>query len=132
MPKSGIERRDFLQMGAVTVAVPSFLAACANGRTGPGPESLAMRASPSYFEQGFGVTQAQIKKVMAAALSRGGDFADLYFEHSSDLSVGYEDGKVNSARTSVGLGVGIRVVVGDQTGYAFTEELTEASMLAAA
>ena len=40
--------------------------------------------------------------------------------------------KLNSARTSIGLGVGIRVVVGDQTGYAFTEELTVESMTAAA
>ena len=130
--KSGLARRDFLQMGAVTVAVPGFLAACANGRASVGPGTLAARTAPDYFERGFGITQESIKKVMAAALSRGGDFADLYFEHSSDLSVGYEDGKVNSARTSVGLGVGIRVVVGDQTGYAFTEELTLDSMVAAA
>ena len=129
---NGIARRDFLQIGAVTVAVPGFLAACANGRAGVGPASVTKGASPQYFEQRFGVTKENIKKVMAAALSRGGDFADLYFEHSSNLSVGYEDGKVNSAQTSVGLGVGIRVVVGDQTGYAFTEELTVDSMMAAA
>ncbi len=130
--KSGMERRDFLQAGVVTVAVPGFLAACATGRSKQGPASLAAGMSPGYFEQNFGVTKETIRKVMAAALSRGGDFADLYFEHSSGLSVAYEDGHVNSAQTSVGLGVGIRVVVGDQTGYAFTEELTVESMTAAA
>ncbi|MEL6188730.1 MAG: TldD/PmbA family protein, partial [Myxococcota bacterium] len=129
--KSGIARRDLLQVGAVTVAVPGFLAACASGRSNPGPEVGVPVASAHDFER-FGVTKETIGKVMAVALSRGGDFADLYFEHSSDLSVGYEDGKVNRAQTSVGLGVGIRVVVGDQTGYAFTEELSLDAMTAAA
>ncbi len=134
MPKNGrIERRDFLKAGAVTLAVPGFLSACANTKGAVGSKTMATAPlTPDYFEKNFGVTPEHIRKVMAAALSRGGDFADLYFEHSSSLSVGYEDGAVNRANTSVGLGVGIRVVVGDQTGYAFTEELTLASMSAAA
>ena len=35
-----------------------------------------------------------------------------------------EDGPVNRAFTSVELGVGVRVVKGDQTGYGYTEDLT--------
>ena len=131
-PKSGIDRRELLKIGASTVAVPGFLGACSHGRVGAGPLSMTEAQSPGYFEQNFGVTQESLRGVMAAALSRGGDFADLYFEHSSELEVGYEDGKVARAGTSIALGVGVRVVVGDQTGYAFTEDLSLESMQAAA
>jgi TldD protein len=43
-----------------------------------------------------------------------------------------EDGVIGSARAHVDLGVGLRVVVGDQVGYAYTEDLGEEAMLAAA
>lgn len=85
-----------------------------------------------YFETEFGITDALCRKVIEKALSRGGDFADLYFEHSISNWVLLEDGKVDRAYGSVDLGVGIRTVNGDQMGYGFTQELTEESMLAAA
>lgn len=80
----------------------------------------------------FGIDEALCRRVLSAALSRGADDADLYFEHSGSTSVALSDGKVNRASTHVDLGVGVRVVVGDQVGYAYTEDLTEASMIQAA
>jgi TldD protein len=70
--------------------------------------------------------------VLEQALSKGGDFADLYFQHRLGRSLALEDGKVNRAHSSVDLGAGVRVVRGDQTGYAFTEELTDTALLQAA
>src|SRR5690606_28755189 len=58
------------------------------------------------------------------ALGKGADRADLYFEHRVSTWVSLEDGEVNRAYTSVDLGVGVRAVKGDQTGYGYTEELT--------
>ncbi len=84
-----------------------------------------------YFDQ-FGVTDESIRAVLTTALSRGADDADLYFEHSGSTSVALSDGKVNRASTHVDLGVGVRVVVGDQVGYAYTEDLSTEAMLAAA
>lgn len=84
-----------------------------------------------YFESEFGITDGLCKKVLERALSKGGDFADLYFEHRISNGLNLEDGKVNNASGSVDLGVGIRTVKGDQIGYGFTQELTEESMLAA-
>jgi TldD protein len=69
---------------------------------------------------------------MQKALSKGGDFADLYFEHTIRNWVILEDGQVNQAYGWVDLGVGIRTVKGSQVGYGFTQELNEKSMLAAA
>ncbi len=85
-----------------------------------------------YFESEFDVTDNLCRKVLAEALAKGGDFADLYFEHTISNYVILEDGKVNQAYCDVSLGVGIRTVKGDQVGYGFTQELTEKSMLAAA
>ncbi|NOY28069.1 MAG: TldD/PmbA family protein [Oligoflexia bacterium] len=89
-------------------------------------------APGAWFEDGFGITPELLRRVMSAALSKGGNDCDLYFEHAASTSVRLSDGKVNAAGTHVDLGMGVRVVVGDQVGFAFTEELTPAAMMAAA
>jgi len=94
--------------------------------------SLARAGNPAYFEAEFGISDGLCQKVLAKALSKGGDFADLFFEHTISNWVILEDGKVNRAYSDVALGVGIRTVKDDQVGYGFTQELTEESMLAAA
>src|SRR5512147_866949 len=81
-----------------------------------------------YFER-FGVTEPLIAETLAAALSRGGDHADVYFQHRVASDVGVEDGEVNRAHASVELGVGVRVVKGDQTGYGYTEDLALPSLV---
>src|SRR5438132_4853304 len=73
-----------------------------------------------------------IRETLAAALSSGGDSADVFFQHRVSNSLGLEDGAVNRAYTSVQLGAGVWVVKGDQQGYAFTEELTLESLKRAA
>ena len=77
----------------------------------------------SYFEQ-FGVDQTLLKRGFDAALSLGGDHADLYFEHRLSRQIGMQDQAVDRAYSGVSLGVGIRVVCGERTGYAYTESLT--------
>ncbi len=86
----------------------------------------------AWFESRFGVGPEALRTVLSAALSRGGEDCDLYFEHAASTSVSLSDHKVNAASTQVDLGMGVRVVVGDQIGYAFTEELSLEAMVAAA
>jgi TldD protein len=81
-----------------------------------------------YFAR-FGVTERVIAETLSAALSRGGDHADVYFQHRVSSDVGLEDGAVNRAHASVELGVGVRVVQGDQTGYGYTEDLRLPALL---
>jgi len=80
----------------------------------------------------FDIDEAIIHRVLAEAMARGADFADLYFQHSKNSSLSLEDGIVNRANTGVDRGVGIRAVIGDQVGYAFSESLDIESMLVAA
>ena len=89
-------------------------------------------AADGYFLNEFGIDETLCRKLLSRALSRGGDFADLYFEHTVSNFIGLEDGKVNRLYGDVILGVGIRTVKGDQVGYGFTQELTEESMMSVA
>lgn len=86
----------------------------------------------SYFDTQFGVSHELIRQVLTEAMARGGDFADLYFQHELSNSISMEDHVVHRATSSTTLGVGIRVVQDDQVGYAFTERLTPERMKAAA
>lgn len=131
--KSILSRREFVQKGSrsllAAAAIPYFLrldVGRAFAAPAPGPDPLQ-----SAYDH-FGISEKLMGDIMSEALSRGGDYCDLYFQHSISNSIGLEDKSVNRAYTNVGLGVGIRVLKGDQTGYSFTEELTPQSMTLAA
>ncbi|MGD8534560.1 MAG: TldD/PmbA family protein [Candidatus Aminicenantes bacterium] len=123
-----ISRRSFIKTAASAAAV-SIAAPVVLPR---GWYGLAGAEKPGYFEREFGISDNLCQKVLAQALSKGGDFADLYFEHTITNSLSLEDGKVNRAYSDVSLGVGIRTVKGDQVGYGFTQEMTDESMMNAA
>lgn len=80
----------------------------------------------------FGIDAAIASRVLSTALSRGGDYADLFFEQRTTGSLGLDDGKLRDADRSIHLGVGIRVLDGEATGYAYTEDLSVAGMERAA
>lgn len=80
----------------------------------------------------FNVSESDLRKVMSVALEKGGDYADLFFEHTFSNSLSLQDGAVNRASSDIDYGVGIRVVSGDQQGYAFVENVNLEEMLKAA
>ncbi len=125
-----LSRREILKAGAAgtaLLAMPGWLAAC-----GPKAPVAALADVTDPFLTWFGIDEGMIRQVLAELASRGADDADVYFQHARSTAVSFEDGIVSRASTTVDQGVGLRVVVGDQVGYAFTEDLTLASMLAAA
>lgn len=89
-------------------------------------------AAPFGPEGDSTIDPAFAERLLASALSAGGDYADLYFEYSAAGSISLEDEKVKNASRGVSLGLGVRVQKGEATGYAFTEALDETSMLSAA
>ncbi len=100
-------------------------------QTGDGMLATESAATEVWFEQ-FGVDRDLIRRALSVATTHGADDADLYFQHSTSTSVGVSDRAVNRIHTSVDLGVGVRVVVGDQVGYAYTEDLSLDSIRRAA
>lgn len=73
-----------------------------------------------------------MERLVEAALEKGGDYADLYFENTSYRDLMLRDGTVSSGGFHVDYGVGIRVLKGEKTGYAYSESTDMASMLGAA
>src|SRR5512144_3280179 len=76
-----------------------------------------------FFLDRYGLTNGDIDKLLAAALARGGDYADLYFEYRVANSVNMEEEIVKQATKSIAQGVGVRVIIGDKTGYAYTDDI---------
>ncbi len=78
----------------------------------------------SFFDQRFGVNSRELDKVLARALERKADYADLFFEYTVQEAVGLEEGMVKNASSSTSNGVGVRVLADAKTGYAFTDDIT--------
>lgn len=128
-----VKRRDFLKQcgvgaGALLTAGIWSQALFSQVEKGPkGVENLHL----------FGVSQEDISKLLEFALSKGGDFSELFFEHRLSSSINYEEDIVKSSSESISLGVGVRVLNKEQTGYAYTNDLSfdkikEACLTAAA
>src|SRR5208283_3138515 len=82
-----------------------------------------MQFSESIFAARFNITRGDLEGYLAEALSRGGDYADLYFEYLATSSIGIDESIVKSATQGVSLGVGVRVISGERTGYAYSDDL---------
>lgn len=72
------------------------------------------------------------RRLLGEALSKGGDYADLFFEYRASGSLSFEEGITKSAARGVSVGLGVRVQKGDATGYAHVEDLTWEAMARAA
>lgn len=127
---SKLSRRDFIINSSVAaVTVPAFLKTdMAKALNASGGENLTLK---DYLNR-FGVSESDIQAVIQEGLSKGGDYCDVFFEHTILNYIGLEDKAVNRAYANVDFGVGIRVLKGDQTGYSFTEEITPKAMKLAA
>ena len=108
-----------------TLAAPSLLGSCTGSES---DKAAGISFAMNYFK----VSEGDLRKVLAAALEKGGDYADLFFEHSYRNNVGLQDGAVNRASSNIDFGMGVRVLSGDQTGYAYVENVSLDEMLKAA
>jgi TldD protein len=136
-----MHRREILQFGlgasiAALGCTPQEITPPPNtgGTPPPQPKPAAPEVVPAkivYFSK-FGVDERMLAETLAAALAKGGDYADVFLQHKVSRVMALEDGEVNRAYASVELGAGVRVVKGDQTGYAYTEDLTLEAMKNAA
>jgi TldD protein len=73
-----------------------------------------------------------LERVLTAALVRGGDMAEVFAEDRQMSSAVLDDRRIEELSSGRERGAGVRVVVGETTGYAHTADLTEPGLLAAA
>jgi len=91
-----------------------------------------MEFRDTVFSQKFGLSLRDLERFLDEALASGGDYADLYFEYLRTSSISMDEGIIKSASQGVSLGVGVRVVQGERTGYAYTDDLAPERILQAA
>jgi TldD protein len=118
-----IPRRKFLELslkgGAALVAVPSLMSLVSCKGTTSGEAVLA-------------IEKDLLDKTIRRALEKGGEFADVYIEHRISREILLEENKFKSGVFGISQGAGVRVISGDKTGFAYTDEVTEEKLLNAA
>jgi len=119
-----IPRRKFLEMSlkgglliAATPALLSQLVSCRNG----------VKASSQ-----LDMDKEILANVIARALEKGGDFADVYLENRISRQIVMEESIFKGGLYGISQGAGVRVISGNKTGYAYTDEITEEKLLRAA
>ncbi len=120
-----IPRRRFLELGlksgiavAVTPPLLTHMVSCSGHAAGLG--------------RGLDADKECLDRVIAKALENGGEFADVYIEHRHSRQIIMEESAFRSGLYGISQGAGVRVISGDKTGYAYTEEITEENLMRAA
>ena len=73
-----------------------------------------------------------INRTLSSALETGGEFAEIFVEDKRSSSAVFDDGRVEELTSGRDRGAGIRVVVGDTTGFAHTADLSDVGLASAA
>jgi len=121
---SDIPRRQFLKMslkgGVLIAATPALLT------------QLISCSEGVKVSSGLDIDRKTLDKVIAKALEKGGDFADVYLESRISRQIVMEESKFKSGLYGISQGAGVRVISGNKTGYAYTDDITEEKLLRAA
>ncbi len=80
----------------------------------------------------FGLDEAALARALGEITSRGVDDADLYFQFTRSEGWSLEEGIVKTGSFSIDQGVGVRAVSGEKTAFAYSDDISEASLLDAA
>jgi TldD protein len=117
-------RREFLQAslkgGIALAATPTLMTGLLTAM-----EARGAAPKPELDPQ-------MLNRIIQAALKKGGDFAEVYIENRISRDILMEESKVKQAVFGISQGAGVRVLSGDKTGYAYTDEVTEEKLKRAA
>ena len=80
----------------------------------------------------FGLDESHLSKALGEITSYGVDDADLYFQYTRSEGWSLEEGIVKTGSFSIDQGVGVRAVSGEKTAFAYSDDISEASLLDAA
>ena len=75
------------------------------------------------------LTDKLATNILAAAVERGADFADIFVEQSVSSSINFLDSKVKNIKTGTDFGVGVRLVFGHESYYGYTNLPSEPELL---
>ena len=88
------------------------------------PTKATLPEPKRFFLDRFALNDGAIEETIASAIARRADYADLYFEFRTSETFFLEEGIVKKATKNISQGAGVRVVAGDKTGCAHTDEVS--------
>ena len=96
-----------------------------------------MTATPLSIAQStlltpYGLNESAIESVFGEILTHDADYADLYFQYSRSEGWSLEEGHVKSGSFNIDQGVGVRVVAGEKTAFAYSDDISHEALSAAA
>ncbi|UCH94451.1 MAG: TldD/PmbA family protein [Candidatus Aminicenantes bacterium] len=111
-----ITRRNFLKAGFAGGVVIA---------TAPIWDLFSFSAPPNdfYINPACNLSKETLTKLVTIALQRGGEFAEVYLEYKVTNDIFLQENEIYSASRGVDMGVGIRVLQGEKTGYAYSDDL---------
>ncbi len=80
----------------------------------------------------FGLDESHLARALAEIRAHRVDDADLYFQATRSEGWSLEEGIVKTGSFSIDQGVGVRAVCGEKTAFAYSDDISEASLLDAA
>ncbi len=80
----------------------------------------------------FGLKESHLTRALAEIKAHQVDEADLYFQYTRSEGWSLEEGIVKTGSFSIDQGVGVRAVSGEKTAFAYSDDISEASLLDAA
>lgn len=113
-----MNRRSFLSKGIRTGALVASLPLWK--RFG-GKDAGALLAAEAGALPGL--DKQVLRRLLETCLSHGGEFAEIYYERTVSNSISLDEDKISSATRGLDMGVGFRVLQGEKTGYAFSDDL---------
>ena len=75
------------------------------------------------------ISRLLLVDVLAAAMSTGADFAEVYAEKTRNNGIRFLDGKIDTVNDDMVSGVGIRAFIGTRTVYATTTDISRAGLI---
>jgi TldD protein len=122
MEKTGqsrfMNRRTFLKKGVGTGAVIVSLPLWKNLLFAGAKDLSGLNVPAEFF-----IAKEDLQRLLNIALSRGGEFAEIYLEYTVSNSLGLDEEKISRASRGLDMGAGFRVIQGEKTGYAFSSDL---------
>lgn len=70
------------------------------------------------------INTIDVEKVVRRLCSAGGEFADLFFEEKTGAALVFENGRVDRIRQGIDRGIGLRIIKGNRTLYAYSTEVS--------
>ncbi len=100
------------------------------------PQSAAteerLAVATALLLEPFGLDRSHLAKALAEIKTHRIDDADLYFQYTRSEGWSLEEGIVKTGSFSIDQGVGVRAVSGEKTAFAYSDDISEASLLDAA